>query len=127
MTLATGSAHNRVWLWNVPSGQEISTLTGHTDPINSVVYSPDGKTLASAGYDGTILLWDVSSRDALQPLAADFDGDGTVGFTDFLLFAAKFGLSWGDAGYDSRFDLDNDGEIRNQDWWIFLKSFGRGG
>ena len=26
-----------------------------------------------------------------QTLAADFDGDGTVGFPDFLLFAAQYG------------------------------------
>ena len=82
--------------------------------------------MASTSYDGTILLWDVSSRDALQPLAADFDGDGAVGFTDFLQFAAKYGLSWGDAGYDARFDLDGDGEVGARDWWIFQKSFGRG-
>ena len=28
----------------------------------------------------------------------DFDGDGTVGFSDFVKFAAKFGLSQGEDG-----------------------------
>ena len=42
--------------------------------------------------------------DTITP---DFDGDGTVGFPDFLQFAAQFGLSQGDAGYDARFDLDD--------------------
>ena len=79
---------------------------------SSVAFSPDGTTLASGSYDCTILLWDVSSRAALQPLAADFDGDGAVGFSDFLQFIAKYGLSWGDAGYDARFDLDGDGDRR---------------
>ena len=100
-------------------------MTGHSGWVNSVAFSPDGKTLASASYDGTILLWNVSSRAALQPLAADFDGDGSVGFSDFLQFVAKYGLSWGDAGYDARFDLDGDGTVGSRDWWIFGKSYGR--
>ncbi|MCE2439214.1 MAG: EF-hand domain-containing protein [Candidatus Latescibacteria bacterium] len=58
--------------------------------------------------------------------AADFDNDGTVGFSDFLQFAAKFGLSRGDAGYDARFDLDGDGTIGFSDFLILAGSFGKG-
>lgn len=54
----------------------------------------------------------------------DFDGDGTVGFSDFLQFAAKFGLGRGDAGYDARFDLDGNGAIGFSDFLIFAGSFG---
>ena len=56
----------------------------------------------------------------------DFDGDGTVGFTDFVQFAASFGLSRGDAGYDARFDLDGDGNVGFSDFLIFAGSFGQG-
>ena len=48
--------------------------------------------------DGTILLWDMSPYVTPQSSNADFDGDGTVGFGDFLRFAQQFGLSQGDAG-----------------------------
>ena len=56
--------------------------------------------------------------------AADFDGDGAVGFTDFLRFAGAFGLSRGDAGYDARYDLDGNGMIGFSDFLIFAGSFG---
>ena len=56
--------------------------------------------------------------------AADFDGDGAVGFTDFLRFAGVFGLTRGDAGYDARYDLDGNGMIGFSDFVIFAGSFG---
>jgi WD40 repeat protein len=39
-------------------------LTGHTDPINQLAFSPDGSTLASAGDDGCLWLWDVLGQCA---------------------------------------------------------------
>ena len=49
-----------VRLWDVGTGQLKATLEGHTSYIFSVVFSPDGTTLASGSYDGTIWLWDMS-------------------------------------------------------------------
>lgn len=58
-------------------------------------------------------------------LTADFDGDGIVGFTDFLQFAGVFGTSRGDMGYDARYDLDGNDSVGFSDFVIFAGTFGK--
>ena len=54
----------------------------------------------------------------------DFNGDGTVGFADFIAFAEAFGSASTDEDFDPRFDLDGDGTVGFGDFVIFAKSFG---
>ena len=55
----------------------------------------------------------------------DFDGDGTIGFGDFVIFAGVFGARHGDEKYDASYDLNDDGEIGFSDFVIFARNFGR--
>ena len=55
---------------------------------------------------------------------ADFDGDGTVGFSDFLAFAGQYGAQRGDGRYQAKYDLNSDGAIDFSDFLLFASSYG---
>ena len=40
-------------------------ITGHTDRVSSVSFSPDGKQILSGSYDKTIRIWDASTGNLL--------------------------------------------------------------
>ncbi len=76
---------------------------------------------SSASQDELTTTSEISFNATPSP---DFDGDGTVGFSDFLAFASGFGTQQGDAGYDARFDLNGDGDVGFSDFLIFAGAFG---
>jgi WD40 repeat protein len=69
-TLAVGCIDKTVHLWDVASGQPISSspFTGHTDAVDSVAFSPTDNTLVSGSADGTLRLWDVATGQTIPPL-----------------------------------------------------------
>jgi WD40 repeat protein len=95
---------------------DIHPLEGHEDTVFSVVFSPDGNTLASGSADGTVKLWDVSASiiPIVPPesefLAEDVNGDGSVNIQDLVLVAANLGQ----AGQNTA-DVNGDGLVNIQD------------
>ena len=95
----------------------------HTGPI--LARAPGGAGRAGrCGRKGVSVVVKASVTPEMIR-ASDFNGDGTVGFADFLAFVPHFGKNPGDAGYDLKFDLDGDQGIGFSDFLIFAQSFGQ--
>ncbi|MFD0271801.1 trypsin-like peptidase domain-containing protein [Streptomyces sp. NPDC127106] len=56
-------------------------LLGHTGEVTAVAFSPDGHTLATAGEDRTVRLWDVSTRKMRATLPGHTDKVSSLAFS----------------------------------------------
>lgn len=50
-------------MWDIETGQQATTFTGHTGDVMSLSLSPDYKTFVSGACDATSKLWDI--RDGM--------------------------------------------------------------
>ena len=57
-----------IWIYDAHTGEELALLTGHTEDVSGVLFSPDGSTLASWSLDYTVRLWDVNTGEHLHTL-----------------------------------------------------------
>jgi WD40 repeat protein len=75
---------DRVRVWEAETGQPVTVLEGHENPLLSVRFSPDGRRLVTASLDQTARVWDAATGKELlrvtSPVAgfslAEFSPDG---------------------------------------------------
>jgi WD40 repeat protein/serine/threonine protein kinase len=68
------------YLWGRSRGDQIRTLTGHSDYVNSVAYSPDGTILASGSSDHTVKLWNPNTGELIATCAGHAGAVTSVAF-----------------------------------------------
>ena len=79
-------------LWNANTGKHLKTLKGHTSVVNSVVFSPDRKTIVSGsghwrGYEGKasageeIRVWNAHTGELIKTLTGHKDVVSSVTFS----------------------------------------------
>jgi WD40 repeat protein len=72
--LATGGLpDNTLTTWDAATGELIDNLVGHTDLVQGVAFSPDGRHVASASWDRTVKVWDVTTGKLVRTLAGHTD------------------------------------------------------
>ncbi len=63
LACGTGDGDNKVTLWDVANRVRpslLSTLVGYGGTVRTIVFSPNGRFLATASWDGTVMVWDVT-------------------------------------------------------------------
>ena len=82
-------------LWYARTGEHLENFIYHVDYVRTVVFSPDGKHLASGGNDSRLRLWEANTGNHIATLkgggpavafspngkliASEYGGDGTIG------------------------------------------------
>ncbi len=83
MVLFEVSESAGVALWDFAAQQQVyeQYLPGHAATVNSIAFSPDGLTLASASNDRTIRLWDAATGEPISLLTEHASSVGQVIFS----------------------------------------------
>jgi WD40 repeat protein len=70
-TLAAGLQSGEVHLFDVASGEQVATLSGHGGPVRWLGFHPDGRSLAVAGTlpENSVFVWDLATRQPPRRLS----------------------------------------------------------
>jgi WD40 repeat protein len=68
-------------LYNFSSGHLVALLSGHTNVVNALAFSPDSRILVSGSADFNAILWDVKQKRQLRTLQGHTDDIYAAAFT----------------------------------------------
>jgi WD40 repeat protein len=84
--LAVGIVSGKIRIWDVHANQQIKEIKAHEKSVIAMALTRDGRHLASASVDGTIMLWDTKwwldeghwNQGDNRPLSMAFSPDGKL-------------------------------------------------
>jgi hypothetical protein len=92
---ASCRGQNHVLLWKIDEPERNRSLTGHTQQIQAIAFSHDGRLLATASWDATVRIWEVLTARPVAALAGHSEHVCAVDFSpdDRLLASGASGRS----------------------------------
>ena len=75
------AGHQKATIWDLVTRSDPKVLTGHTDSVSCIAFSPDGDQVATCSFDGTVKLWDASSGELLITLYGHFGSVKSVAYS----------------------------------------------
>ncbi|MDA1050684.1 MAG: serine/threonine-protein kinase [Planctomycetota bacterium] len=79
--LAGSDRDHNVVLFDLASGLVTASLKGHSSAVGSLVFSRDGKWLASSSeWDRKVFIWDIAKKQALSSFMAHGGSGGSIHF-----------------------------------------------
>src|SRR6202043_1884231 len=66
---ASGAVGGTIRLWEIPSRGRaacVEILAGHSSWVRGLAFAPDGTSLASASWDGSVKLWELGEGGRLR-------------------------------------------------------------
>jgi WD40 repeat protein len=79
--LVSASLDKTARVWNLADGKTTLEIKGHTDIVDTVAYSPDGKAVATAGADKSVRLWNAKDGKELKNLGVHTGSVYSVAFS----------------------------------------------
>ena len=70
-----------IWIYDAYTGAEVNLYPRNLNGVSNVVFSLDGRTIASWSVDGHIRLWDVITGEHMQTLTGHTDSVECVAFS----------------------------------------------
>jgi WD40 repeat protein len=67
-------------VWDAETGACLQTLNGHRGMVEALAFAPDGRTLATASHDTTVLIW--ATPDPPRPAAALSAAEAAIAWAD---------------------------------------------
>src|SRR6266568_3701730 len=86
-TLSWTEEETQITLWDADTGRELGKLSGHTSPVNSLAFDPNGKYLLSgagafiSNQDNSVRLWEIETRRGINIFAGHSSGVTSVSFS----------------------------------------------